>query len=201
MSYDDGMNAADVDPHLAFVGNAVGAVRPVRSAIHEVTGDGLDDLVLYYDVDAVLDLDPNQGAGEGDAALGLHFESPDGTQLLVESIFDLGAPVSVFSSTPIDPNAGLRAGLGAEMAIHPNPFNPQTTVSVDMPATGYASVRVFNVRGMLVKTLRSGTMVAGRHDLRWDGRDNDGRPVASGVYFVSFQADQVRMVKRAVLLK
>jgi hypothetical protein len=197
---DEGLHAAAIDPHLAYVGNALGVVRPLRSDVREVTGDGLDDMVLYYSARAALSLDPRRGSGEGDAALALHFESPDGTQLFVESIFGLGTPVSDTGGLPVDGGASLRAGLNA-LAIHPNPFNPQTTVSVEMVAAGPATVRIFDVRGALVKTLQSGNLPVGRHELRWDGRDNTGVAVASGVYFVSLQAGDTRIVKRAVLLK
>ena len=119
------------------------------------------------------------------------------------NIFDLGTPLIPGATPAIDglPAATVRLSASATMAIQPNPFNPQTTISIEMPAAGFASVRVFDVRGALVKTLRSGTLGAGRHEVRWDGRDNTGRSVASGVYFVQLEAGDVHVTKRAVLLK
>jgi len=202
MLVDEGLNASLVDPHLALVGNNLGAVRVERSVVQEVTGDGLDDLVLYYSVDAALGLDPKGTGKEGDAALALHFEAPDGSTFFVDNIFELGASISSGrGQIQTQPDVTLPMPKTATVTVQPNPFNPQTTISIEMPATGYASVRVFDVRGALVNTLRNGTMAGGHHDVRWDGRDDAGRSVASGVYFVRFEANDVRITKRAVLLK
>lgn len=69
-------------------------------------------------------------------------------------------------------------------SVFPNPFNPQTTVRLAMARAGAATVQVFDVRGRRVRTLLDGAVEAGRHDLVWDGTDDAGRAVSSGVYFV-----------------
>ena len=198
---EDGMIAEHVDPHLAYVGNGVGVVRPTHSEMAEMTGDGLDDLVLYYDVSDALALDPRRKGDQGDVALALHYEGPDGTLYSAGLIFELG-PARYPAGTPLgEIEDGTRLPKHTTLDIQPNPFNPQTTIAVDMPVSGVATVRVFDVRGALVKTLHQGTMPAGRHDLRWDGRDNAGRAVASGVYFARLDARDIHITKRAVLLK
>jgi hypothetical protein len=69
-------------------------------------------------------------------------------------------------------------------SVYPNPFNPQTTVLLAMRQPGRATVKVYNLQGRLVKTLADETLAAGRHELRWNGTDNAGQAVPSGVYFV-----------------
>jgi hypothetical protein len=65
---------------------------------------------------------------------------------------------------------------------YPNPFNPRTTVAFSVPAPGHATVHIHDVRGRLVQTLVDEAVAAGRHARVWDGTDDGGRPVASGVY-------------------
>jgi flagellar hook assembly protein FlgD len=66
---------------------------------------------------------------------------------------------------------------------YPNPFNPSTTIAFDLPQRGELQLEVFDVRGRVVRTLMSGVQTQGPHTVHWDGRDDNGRGVASGVYF------------------
>ena len=71
-------------------------------------------------------------------------------------------------------------------ALHPNapnPFNPATVVRFSLPDDGAAQLTVCNLLGQEVAVLTSGLKTAGEHAVRWDGRDLQGRPAASGVYF------------------
>ncbi len=66
---------------------------------------------------------------------------------------------------------------------YPNPFNPQTTIRFALPGTAEVSLEVFDLRGRKVRTLLKQPRVAvGEHAAVWDGRDDAGRPVASGIY-------------------
>ena len=65
---------------------------------------------------------------------------------------------------------------------YPNPFNPTTTISFYLPKAMPCKVEIFNIRGQKVKTLLSGTMPSGKHSLIWNGEDESGRAVSSGVY-------------------
>lgn len=89
----------------------------------------------------------------------------------------------------------------AELSIVPNPFNPKTTVKFALPARGEATVKVFNLRGELVRTLHSGVLDAGEHPFVWNGTDNDGRSVSSGVYLVNAITEGFNGTKKAVLVK
>ena len=70
---------------------------------------------------------------------------------------------------------------------YPNPFNPQTLISFDMPAEGQAHLEVFSLSGRKVATLVDGQVGAGRHEEIWYGRNDAGQLVPSGVYFYRFQ--------------
>jgi subtilisin family serine protease len=101
---------------------------------------------------------------------------------------------------------GTPALLPTELSLgqnYPNPFNPVTQMRIGIPAnhTSPVSLKIYNVRGQLVKTVFSGVKPAGYHTFKWDGTDEHGSPVATGVYFANFVADNTRMTRKMVLLK
>jgi len=75
------------------------------------------------------------------------------------------------------------------LAVSPNPFNPQTTVSFDLPVAGSAEVRIYSVRGELVSVLGDRHYEAGHHRETWSGTDRRGRDVPSGTYFARLYMD------------
>ncbi|MGB9773859.1 MAG: alpha-amylase family glycosyl hydrolase [Bacteroidota bacterium] len=66
---------------------------------------------------------------------------------------------------------------------YPNPFNPTTTILYEIPKTGKVTLEVYNILGQKVITLVDGVQTAGRYAVRWNGVNEQGLPVASGVYF------------------
>jgi beta-glucanase (GH16 family) len=105
-----------------------------------------------------------------------------------------------YNSTPsnvpfaIEGRAGLRQNV-------PNPFNPSTVIAFEMERAGFVEVSVFDVAGRIVRHLLRANRDAGLHEVTWDGRDDRGNRVASGLYHYSMKADARRWVKRMVLLK
>jgi flagellar hook assembly protein FlgD len=84
----------------------------------------------------------------------------------------------------------------------PNPFNPSTTIPVSVPAAANLSITVYNILGEEVRTLFSGTLAPGRYWMVWDGKNNAGRTVASGVYITRLVAPQgVSVVKKMMMMK
>ncbi len=66
---------------------------------------------------------------------------------------------------------------------YPNPFNPRTTLRYDLKDNSHVRIDIYNYRGQLVKTLVNTDKAAGRHSVDWDGTDQQGMPVSSGVYY------------------
>ncbi|MEZ4387612.1 MAG: M6 family metalloprotease domain-containing protein [Candidatus Krumholzibacteriia bacterium] len=84
---------------------------------------------------------------------------------------------------------------------YPNPFNPGTTVAFDLARPARAVLTVYDVRGRRVAELHRGDLPAGRHTFRWEGRDDQDRGVAAGVYLVRFIGDGVVQNQRMTLVR
>lgn len=86
---------------------------------------------------------------------------------------------------------------------YPNPFNPTTNIAFDIPEnwTAPVTLRIFNVQGQLIQTLIDGVMAPGRHEIVWNGRDANGQPVATGIYFYQILSGEVKAVKRMQMVK
>ena len=84
---------------------------------------------------------------------------------------------------------------------YPNPFNPETTISFNIPRSGIVSLDIFNIRGQKVKTLLNGHQDAGQHNVVWNGRDDNGNGVASGVYLYKMRSGTYTSSKKMILMK
>jgi len=85
---------------------------------------------------------------------------------------------------------------------HPNPFNPVTTISYEMPKPGTVDLSVYDVAGKLVKRLVAGEIAGtGRHSVTWDGTSDAGRSVATGVYLCRLEAVGQTANQMMVLVK
>jgi hypothetical protein len=84
---------------------------------------------------------------------------------------------------------------------YPNPFNPSTTISFDLPVDGHVSLSIYNVLGQKVATVADQHYAAGRWEVAWNGDDDDGDRVATGIYFYRLtMSDEVR-TRKMMLLK
>ena len=91
--------------------------------------------------------------------------------------------------------------LAALEGNHPNPFNPETDISFRLAEQTRASLVIYNILGEKVKTLVDREMAAGNHTVHWDGKDEAGNPVASGIYFYRLKAKSFDQTKRMLLMK
>jgi hypothetical protein len=83
----------------------------------------------------------------------------------------------------------------------PNPFNPSTMINYQLPMNTHAKLSVYNLLGQEVRTLVNGHQPTGIHEVTWDGRDDAGRTVASGVYLYRLEAGGYVQSKKMVLIK
>ena len=84
---------------------------------------------------------------------------------------------------------------------YPNPFNPETTIKMSIPKATDINLSVYNLKGQLVKTIVDDFLTAGDHSYVWDGKDQNGTNVSSGIYFYKVESDSQTINKRMILLK
>jgi len=83
----------------------------------------------------------------------------------------------------------------------PNPFNPTTTIAYSISEAGLVRLRVYNVRGEMVRTLVVANMPPGEYSMTWDGRDSRGALLSTGIYFVRLEHEVSVETRKVILLK
>lgn len=83
----------------------------------------------------------------------------------------------------------------------PNPFNPTTDIHFSLPASADTSLEIYNVKGQKVRTLISGKLEQGEHQITWDGTDSNRNSMSSGIYFYRLQSGNNAINKKIMLLK
>jgi hypothetical protein len=126
-----------------------------------------------------------------------HINAPASDQEVILDAFTfvpVGGPPSAAADTPVAVKSYLADA-------RPNPFNPTTSIGYTMVTDGFAEIVVYDVRGKLVRTLVSGNAAAGFNEVIWDGRNDSGDRVASGVYLYQLRTGSVVETKKMVMLK
>ena len=142
-----------------------------------------------------------------------NFPIPDST---MSPCIDTGDP-----NSPLDPDS-TRADMGAYYfdqtqtevgntsvlqarfllyQNYPNPFNPKTKIQYSIPKDARVELKIYNIKGQLVKTLFNQKQKRGIYTLIWDGKDNKGRCVGTGVYLYQLKAGNNSTIKKMILLK
>ncbi|MFT5373622.1 MAG: PKD repeat protein [Candidatus Latescibacterota bacterium] len=157
----------------------------------------------------------------GESAVG-----KDGDDVVARLVFEV-LPAAATALVRVDQVAAIQAGyttqgqpLAGAAQVHlvplayalepnfPNPFNPQTQIRFQLPVAGPVSLQIYDVLGQVVQTLVAGELPAGVHRVEWDGHNERGRGVASGVYFYVLEATasgasarEFRQVRKLMLLR
>jgi len=119
--------------------------------------------------------------------------SHNGSEAVSDSLFRI---IYVADVNPVPQIASF--GL---LQNSPNPFNPVTYIEFVLDKSARAHVRIYDVSGKVLRTLVNETLSAGKHRALWDGRDDSGRIMASGVYVCRLEAEGKSAVRKMVLLK
>ena len=145
------------------------------------------------------------GAGTTDQLMDYTFE--DASLPAVERVYyvleQIDIDGTVHRSNPIEVMLGARFLLPTEFSssVYPNPFNPSTTISYDLPSNADVSIVIYDAIGQEIRQLVSEYRVAGRYSVRWDATDHRGRSVGSGVYIAKIKAGQHTALQKMLLLK
>ena len=118
--------------------------------------------------------------------------NPGGASAVLSSAFELTGGVTA---------AGDMPHRNALLPAYPNPFNPETTIRYELAARSHVTLRVYDVSGAVVRTLVDESKGAGSYALQWNGKDDHGSSVASGVYFYRITAGSFSDVRKMTLVK
>lgn len=124
----------------------------------------------------------------------------DGGGSLVEAAIDDFILRGLTASVVGVDDAPQARGFGLD-PCRPNPFGPVTAISYRLPTAGPTTLEIYDVAGRVVRTLARGALDAGPHETRWDGRNNSGKEVASGIYFMRLEAPGLRQVRQVTLIR
>jgi hypothetical protein len=109
--------------------------------------------------------------------------------------------LTAFGASPHGGPVAVPDARALTVSVGPNPFNPRTTIALDLPRAGEVSLRVFDIRGRLVRTLHDGPLAEGRHELIWNGDDDNRRAMASGLYFYEAKAVGEERIGKLTLVR
>ena len=145
------------------------------------------------------------GAGTTDQLMDYMFEdaSLPAAEIVYYVLEQIDLDGTVNLSNPIEVLLGARFILPTEFssAVYPNPFNPRTTISYDLPTDTVVSVIIYDAIGQEIRQLVSQHYTAGRYSVQWDAKDHMGRSVGSGVYIAKIKAGPNTAIQKMLLLK
>lgn len=177
------------------------AVFILLAALFEPTTDAIADTPPYQLTSATMG-----ASGAGAAAGGFRLRGTLGQPQVVGPM--TGATIHHIAgfwgqvTSPMGASGQLPPGpVNLLRQNAPNPFNPATTITFSLAREGTATLVIHDVRGSVVATLVDGWVPAGVHTFVWNGFDDHGRRVPSGLYFYSLDVGDFHSVRKMMLLK
>jgi hypothetical protein len=129
----------------------------------------------------------------------------DITNNIITGVTDSFSPFALgFNRIPTDVSEEIPGELPTGFQLHqnyPNPFNPQTTVEFSLAAHSQVTIEIFNILGQRVKTLVDESKPAGSYRVIWNGDNDSGQKVSTGIYFYRFTTENHSETKKMMLLK
>ncbi|HQF43962.1 MAG TPA: FlgD immunoglobulin-like domain containing protein, partial [Ignavibacteriaceae bacterium] len=168
------------------------------------TGDG-EILLQYKDVEEPSSVTVGMENDSQDIGLLYLFnEVYDVTANELESEFAIKITTDIPTITFVDEDTKVNNLVPKNYSLeqnYPNPFNPQTRIRYSLPEAGNVTLKIFKVDGEMIKELENTNKRAGSYEIVWDGTNNNGMKVSSGVYFYQLVTDKFIQTKKLVLLK
>ena len=128
----------------------------------------------------------------------MHLEAAAGEVMVARALEELTASFSPTTAAPVPATAPQSFRL---LPAYPNPFNGTTTIRFDLPSSVEVNLTLYNLTGQRVITLARGMREAGGYSIGWDGMDDAGRALVSGMYFYNLTAGDRSETRKLILLR
>lgn len=186
---------------------------------NKITLQSADSSGMYFQLsksrDSELDSGPFKWIGESSGLLTFFEDSnwdtqgaiaPAGDKFFLLTMEDgyISLGIGIAKPMTIDALGGEDLNLVRSFSLeanYPNPFNPTTTINYKIDRPGQVALTIYNTLGQKVKTLVTKTMSTGLHRVEWDGSDNHGRAVSSGIYFYQLKTDSGILTRKMTLIR
>jgi hypothetical protein len=180
------------EPYLTYLGGIPPAPNDSLVAIYNQVDGGGKVVYMSFDMAAMVDSSSVSKAGMKGRA--------DLMRDVLTNLFGMAASCPHHGGVSDGPV--VASGYANRLEQNrPNPFNPDTDILFSIRDAGKVSVRIYNVRGQLVRTLVDENLLPGEYTRHWDGTNDSGRLVASGIYFCKMEAMNFTDTKKMILLK
>ncbi|MDD2229977.1 MAG: choice-of-anchor J domain-containing protein [Candidatus Cloacimonetes bacterium] len=136
----------------------------------------------------------NLNTGTAPVYIGIQCVSHDAFAFFVDDVSIIGGAVANEDPTIPMINVELKGN-------YPNPFNPETTIAYSVKQAAPVSIEIYNIKGQLVKTLLNDIKEPGDHTVVWNGKDNSGCAVSSGVYYYKMNTSIYSSTKKMIIMK
>ncbi|MFH1313086.1 MAG: C25 family cysteine peptidase [Candidatus Eisenbacteria bacterium] len=171
--------------------------------LHNRTGSSADNIITWYDIETSPDGPGSMSDfvgewSEGQWEIWVSDQAGGDTGTLHTWGLRIGFPPSTAGQGVIVSDIPAKHFLAGN---RPNPFGQLTRLQFGLPRDGRVELAVYDVAGRRITVLASGQYPAGVHTAHWDGKDSAGRPVASGIYFCHFRAEDFTATRSLVLMK
>jgi len=195
IEFSDGYDVSELDVGAVELETISAEESPTQ--VGDYDGDGISDLMVKFDRQVLIEY---LGGATGDVILTVTGELTDGTPFEGSDTIRVISPGGKGKGAPAIP---LGYGLGPN---YPNPFNPNTWFPYQLAKDVAVTIRIYNTKGQLIRTLHLGDQEAGIYMTKnraayWNGRDATGESVSSGVYLYQLQAGDFSAMRRMVIIK
>jgi hypothetical protein len=165
------------------------------TTFHVFIGTAVDSIMPMIGIDVTTPVERLGFAIVGPDTIALNSTDPpfNSLDLMIRCMI---SGTSGIGDKPVEIPAELTLGDN-----YPNPFNPTTAILFGLPKSSRVELTVHNVLGKKIATLVDGNLTVGMHRAIWDGRDNTGRELPSGIYLYKLKADGKELSKKMILVK
>jgi hypothetical protein len=184
----------DIDPNTIRLSAPAGS-----GSVSEIAADPKTATIGDLDNDGVLEMDVTFTRTQLQSLLGNVANGAMVTLTMTARTTQATGAIPIQGSITVKVKSG--GGHAVSSFASPNPFNPETAVNYTLRNGGVVTVRIYSLEGRLVKTLVNGYASAGAHEVRWNGTDNGGRAVPSGMYFVKTESGADKSVVKLSMVK